>query len=266
MNIALTNFTPDTQIHITNFEDVKKEITEISNTYKDIVLTDENEKEIKEIRAKLNKVKKAIDDRRKEKEKELKAIYEPLKKESDELIAIIDIAEKNIAKQLDEKKAKEQELKAVEILEYWNSKESKYKDSINYDLAFNPSWLNKTYEMKKVKEDIDHIFSKVEQDMECIEYSVKDEKIRNTVVYVYNMNIDKPNVLSIAMEEFKKLSNKQDKPLSVNTEPVNIEKVTPAEKDERKYFEFKIFATMEEAIKVKQFINSLGLKVERVDK
>lgn len=256
MEVAVTNYKPEVEVHITNFDEVKNEIVEISNKYKDIVVTDENEKDAKDIRAKLNKLKKAIDDRRKEKEKELKAVYEPLKREADELISIIDIAEKNIANQINSKK----ELKANEILKYWESKKSKYKDDIDYDKFFNESWLNKTYDMKKVQQDIDHIFTKVEQDINCIEFSLTDKEIINTIKYIYFSNIEKPTALTIAMEEAKKITEKKEQ--EVKEIEVN-ETITKVVDEPRNYVSFKICANRTELLKIKEYINSLGIKVER---
>lgn len=256
MEVAVTNYKPEVEVHITNFDEVKNEIVEISNKYKDIVVTDENEKDAKDIRAKLNKLKKAIDDRRKEKEKELKAVYEPLKREADELISIIDIAEKNIANQINSKK----ELKANEILKYLESKKSKYKDDIDYDKFFNESWLNKTYDMKKVQQDIDHIFTKVEQDINCIEFSLTDKEIINTIKYIYFSNIEKPTALTIAMEEAKKITEKKEQ--EVKEIEVN-ETITKVVDEPRNYVSFKICANRTELLKIKEYINSLGIKVER---
>lgn len=260
MEVAITNYKPEVEVHITNFDEVKNEIVEISNKYKDIVVTDENEKDAKDIRAKLNKLKKAIDDRRKEKEKELKAVYEPLKREADELISIIDIAEKNIANQINSKTEKEKELKANEILKYWESKKSKYKDDIDYDKFFNESWLNKTYDMKKVQQDIDNIFTKVEQDINCIEFSLTDKEIINTIKYIYFSNIEKPTALTIAMEEAKKITEKKEQ--EVKEIEVN-ETITKVVDEPRNYVSFKICANRTELLKIKEYINSLGIKVER---
>ena len=62
MEIKVSEIQALTPVLITNYEELKKELTEKTDLYKNIVYSEENIKDAKTDRANLNKLEKAIND------------------------------------------------------------------------------------------------------------------------------------------------------------------------------------------------------------
>ncbi len=63
---------------------------------------------------------------------------------------------------------KREQIKAI-----FNAYIGDYKDLIIFDSIFNPRWLNKTYTMKKIEEEINHLVVKTSDDMKSFKRSNK---------------------------------------------------------------------------------------------
>ena len=72
-----------------NFEELKSEISERLTYYKNLVVTEDKIKEAKSDKATLNKLIKAIDERRKEIKKQMLAPYADLESKCKEITALI---------------------------------------------------------------------------------------------------------------------------------------------------------------------------------
>ncbi len=72
-----------------NHEEIKKEVTEKVSYYTNLVYTDEQIKEAKADRAKLNKFANVLDDKRKEIKKQCLAPYNDFEEKIKEIVAVV---------------------------------------------------------------------------------------------------------------------------------------------------------------------------------
>ena len=179
-----------------NYEELKSEIAKAMQDYQNLVVTADSEKDCKETRAKLNKLRTAIETARKDMKKK---INEPLKifeEQVKEVEEPIDTAIGNLDKQLQElvEARKEQKRKDIEVI--WNgiAKKPKY---LTLERVWNDKWLNATYQMKQVTQDINDILKK---DHENTETLAKLPKYAYEAMQYYAQTLDIARAIDLANE------------------------------------------------------------------
>ncbi len=271
MELAITEIKKQ-EICITNFDELEKEITINLKKYDGLVLTDENKIEIKDVKSKLNKLVKAIDRERIDKTKEYN---EPLQKFIEQCNTlkskVLEVSD-TLDKQLKEAEEKEKQEKLEEIIKYFDEKNIEYKELIDFDKIFQEQWLNKTYTMKKVQMDIDHIFARTNQDMGMFEETFKNEQdILKQAKQFYFENIKEPMVSTLTMQkinEIKEFNNKIaefEQKSTKNEQEIkeNIQNVSNCEKVGRV---FKVICSQEELIKLNNFLQENNYNVELIER
>lgn len=255
-----------------NYEDIKKWVTEKSSEYKSIVYTPETITLAKQDRATLNKVSEAINNEKKRIKNELLKPYVDFENKCKELMAIIDDASKTIDKQVKEFEEKEQNAKKEQIKAVFDAYIGDYKDLILFDLIFNPRWLNKTYTMKKIEEEINHLVVKTSDDMKVLKGQINDEVILKQVQAFYFSHIADPDCLSGSLkygmnviESNRKLEElKQQQESKKEVQSPNI--VQPASTQEQlQVIDFRVWVTQEQKMKIRDFLIQNNIKYGKVD-
>lgn len=149
-----------------NFEELKKEITEKAELYKNMVYTDDTIKEAKADKATLNKFIKVLEDKRKDVKKECLQPYEEFEKQIKELVAIVDEPVKLIDSQVKEFEEKKKADKLEKIKEFWES--TTHPDWLTCSKIFDQKWLNATTSMKKLQEAITERLKQICSDMDTL--------------------------------------------------------------------------------------------------
>lgn len=168
-----------------NFEELKTEIQRVADDYATTVYTDEKIIEAKEDRAKLNKLKTALNDERKRREKEFLAPFQLFKDNVNELITIIDRPVALIDEQIKEYEAQKKQAKAAEIKAYFAGVEK--PDFLKIEQIWSDKWLNATASMKSVCGEI-------------------DDKVKTIVSEIATIE-SLPNFAFEALEEYKRTLN-----------------------------------------------------------
>lgn len=255
-----------------NYEDIKKWVTEKSSEYKSIVYTPETITLAKQDRATLNKVSEAINNEKKRIKNELLKPYVDFENKCKELMAIVDDASKTIDKQVKEFEEKEQNAKKEQIKAVFDAYIGDYKDLILFDLIFNPRWLNKTYTMKKIEEEINHLVVKTSDDMKVLKGQINDEVILKQVQAFYFSHIADPDCLSGSLkygmnviESNRKLEElKQQQESKKEVQSPNI--VQPAFTQEQlQVIDFRVWVTQEQKMKIRDFLIQNNIKYGKVD-
>lgn len=268
------------EIYITNFDELEKEIITNLKKYEGLVLTEENKSEIKDIKSKLNKLIKAIDRERIDKTKEYNEPLQKFIEQCNILKSKVLEVSGTFDKQLKEAEEKEKQAKLEEIIKYFDENVGEYKELINFDKVFQEQWLNKTYTIKKVQMDIDHIFSKTNMDLATIEGQFKEESIRVQVKDFYFKNINQSSVLSLAIQEGTRLSEsikKITETENLNTkEAVNVtnsiqnvqknESIAGQKSEQLVGRSFKVICNYEKLVKLNDFLVNNGYKFELIEK
>lgn len=271
-----------------NFEELKTELTAKAHDYKVTVYTEDNIKEAKSDRASLNKLKKALNDERIRLEKEYMKPFNTFKNQINEIIGIVDEPIGIIDGQIKDFEQRKKDEKREAIIELWNNKE-KPEFLEAFDL-FNEKWLNSTYTMAKVEEDIDEIIAKTMDDLKTLE-SLPEFGFEAVEEYKRTLS------LSQAIAEGKRLADiqkrkeeherlqkeaeekaKQEAEAAPITEPEPEPEVSqeapveespaeekPAEEPTRAWVGFKALLSKEEARALGEFLTAHNIKIKKID-
>lgn len=138
-----------------NFDELKAELSERLEYYNGLVVTEDTIKDSKAERANLNKLREAIEKRRKEVKKLCMQPYSDFEERVKELVALIDKPILAIDGQLAAFEEKRKEEKRVQIEAVYSDLVSDtIKGIIPLDRIMDPKWLNATVSMKKIEEEI----------------------------------------------------------------------------------------------------------------
>ena len=254
-----------------NYEDIKKWVTEKAKEYKSIVYTEETLTAAKTDRATLNKVAKAINDEKIRIKKEVLKPFEDFENKCKELQGIITDASNSIDVQVKAFEEKEQNEKKVQIKAVFDSYIGDYKDLILFDLIFNPRWLNKTYTMKKIEEEINHLIVKTSDDMKVLEGQINDEIILKQVQAFYFSHIADTDCLSSSFKYGMNVieSNKKLEELKQQQEARKEVKAIPVQQEPRQeelqVIDFRVWVTQEQKMKIRDFLIQNNIKYGKVD-
>jgi len=217
---------------VINYEELKAALSVELEKYKGLVVTENQITEAKSTRAKLNKVKAAIEDRRKELKKEYLKPYEIVEKQAKELVDMIDEASSNIANQIKEFEEKEKEAKKIEIANLWVKLGY---NKITVDKIWNEKWLNKTFALSKIKEEMQAQIDDIEGDLNAIkELCGEDKQKCLTLQSKYLRTLDFQQVLSEynAETEAAKKIIAEEKAVKAEQEPITVVSEEPQEEVE----------------------------------
>lgn len=149
-----------------NFEELKAELAERLNHYNGLIVTEDGIKDAKADRAKLNKLRTAIDTRRKDIKREYLRPYNEFESRVKEITLLIDQPIRAIDSQLADFEERRKEEKKEKVLDL-------YHETIPEDLQgiippqriLNPKWLNATATMAKIQEDLEAWARRVNADL-----------------------------------------------------------------------------------------------------
>ena len=166
----------------------QKELAVSLEKYKGLVVTEDEITKAKATRASLNKVAKMIDERRKELKKEFLKPYEAVEAQTKELVSMINEVNSTIDEQIKEFERQEKFKKTQEISTLWNSFEY---EKVKFSQIFRDEWLNKTYSMKKIEEDMKAFIETVESGLKTIDSLIKDVNVAETIKAKYLIRLPK---------------------------------------------------------------------------
>lgn len=256
-----------------NYEDIKKWVTEKTAEYKSVVYTPETISLAKQDRATLNKVSDAINTEKKRIKNELLKPYVDFENKCKELMAIVDDASKTIDKQVKEFEEKEQNEKKEQIKNVFNAYIGDFKDLIDFEKIFNPRWLNKTFTMKKIEEEINHLIVKTHDDLLVIDNQIKDENVNKSVKSYYFSNINNSSVLGDSLQEgmkiventkrIEELQKQQDAKKEENASNIKQDASVKVTEDKLQ-IDFRVIATREQFEKLRDFLIENKIDFRRI--
>ena len=222
---------------ISNIQKVKEDVNKEIEPYKNYKVEDETVvDDAKDVRQKLNKIKKLIDDEKKRIKNNFMAPYLEIEKDIKEIIGSITSASSHIDKQIKQYEALWKSDKRKEIEEFF---ESLNFNLVTLDQLFEPSWLNKTTSEKKWKSELKEKIYDIKTDIDdlgeyCLGRYEDGAHTELTVEYLNNgFNKEK------AIERY-------DYKLTFSQE----EGIAPKIKEQDKYFVYEVFIDNEEDAQV----------------
>ena len=151
-----------------NFVEIKKELAGNLEKYQNMVVTEDAIKDAKAYRAKLNKLKEAIEKKRKEIKAECLAPYNAFEKQVKEIVSMIEAPMLAIDGQIKEFEAARKAEKMEEIGAYYKANAADIIDLVPFERIFDPKWLNATASMKSIEEEIDKTVTRISGDITII--------------------------------------------------------------------------------------------------
>lgn len=151
-----------------NFEDLKKALAERMELYRGLVVTEDGIKAAKQDRADLNKLREAIEAKRKEVKKACMAPYTEFEGRVKELVQLVDAPIAAIDGQLKEYEEKRRADKRTEIAAIYEETVGELKGILPFERLWRDEWYNTAWSMKKIREAIVSAEGKVASDLEVL--------------------------------------------------------------------------------------------------
>ena len=168
-----------------NYEQLKEELKANLEKYKGFQVTEENMAESKRIRAKLNNLAKAIDDRKREIKRQYLEPYIVFEAQAKELIGIINEVNSEIDNGIKSNETAEKEAKKQAIFELWREFDFKL---ISLSDIWEEQWLNKGCPLGVVKVSIENKIKEVKANIELLKTLFPNEEDLSNVTVKYLTN------------------------------------------------------------------------------
>lgn len=157
-----------------NYEELKAGLEKSLAKYKNVIYTEETIKEAEDDRAKLNALKKSLNDEKIKIKKEFEVPCKEFENKVKELIELIDQPASEIDKQIKAFEEKTKSKKKEEITTIYEANIGDYEKLIPLEKIYDSRWENKTYKLKDIEKEIKDIVEKANNDIAVIE-SLKSE-------------------------------------------------------------------------------------------
>lgn len=170
-----------------NDEEIETALSAKLEELRTVVYTDDQIKDAKAERAKWNSLKKALNDEWIRVEREFMTPLEDFKGKIKHFCSMIDDTVLLIDKQVKEYEAKKREEKADQISEIWQGLE--HSDWLDLGDIYNDKWLNATYKLEQIKDELETKIATVNIDVKTIE-SLKEFSFEALEEYKRTLNIN----------------------------------------------------------------------------
>lgn len=188
-----------------NKEELEAAVRAKIANYENVVYTDENIKEAKSDRAELNKLLKAIEDRRKQVKKIINEPYAVFEAELKEITALINKPVSLIDQQVKAYEERQKEEKKATIKSIYDESIGNLAQVLPFEKIFDVRYLNQTFKMSVVEEEIKEKITRVRTDLETIDSLESKYKLNAKDVYIKTFDLSK------AMAENKRLADLEEK-------------------------------------------------------
>lgn len=249
-----------------NFDELKKELKTGLGKYQNLLVTEDSIKSAKGDKATLNKLRTAIEDRRKEVKKACLLPYDAFEIKVKEIVGMIDepiIAIDSQIKKFDEIKADE---KLKEIFEIYETNIGVLKAVIPFEKLNNPRWLNATYLIKDIQKELITQISQINKDLVVID--ALDLAYRAMIKDKYLQCLE----LSTALAEKSRLEEQQKALGEIEAEQKQskeiveevVEEVAEINTEEAlEEINFKVWVTQKQKSDLKKFLIENNIKIGR---
>lgn len=277
-----------------NFQELKTELTNRLEKYKNVVYTEDQTKEAKADKANLNRLKTAFEDKRKEVKAKCLEPYESFELKMKELTSLIEKPILQIDSGIKKFEEKQKTEKKDSLKGFYAEYIGNLKDLVPFEKLFNEKMLNATVKVSDSQKEILNKIEQINRDLVVItelksafELQVKDFYLRS---------FDLSGALSEGkrLEEQKKKQDEYEAKRQTvlkaiedakrQAEPIMVAKpvfippqeavTTPEDKKEAisvmvetpqiETVDFRVHATMEQFLSLKQFLLNNQIKFERI--
>lgn len=177
-----------------NFSEIKADLQNMMSAYTSLEITEEGTKEAKSDLATLRKIRKAVDDKRKDVKKSFMLPYTEFENEVKDLLSVIDEPINMIDGKLKEFEVQRVAAKKEHLMQLYKENIGELEEYLPYPSVENPKWTNATYSDKDIIFDISQAKTKVKSDLDGI--AALNSEIHEELLKVYKAS---GNMLSAAI-------------------------------------------------------------------
>lgn len=151
-----------------NFDQLKDQLRSSLELYTGMVVTEDGIKDAKEDRARLNKLREALETKRKEIKKQCMAPYTDFEAKVKELVYLVDQPIGAIDGQLRAFEERRRADKRAEVMAVYEESVCELRELIPFERVWQDGWYNKGATMKKIKEELESAMKKASSDLEVL--------------------------------------------------------------------------------------------------
>lgn len=248
-----------------NIEEVKDHVRTVVARYAGLVYDEDQMKLAKQDKAELNRLKKHLDECRKRTQAEYMAPFNEFKAEVDALIASVNDAVTGISAQLDAAEDHRKELKRGQIA--WMFDRLTFPEFVTLDMIFNKRWLNATYAINTIQEDMETLKAKILAEWQMCEHLPNWRSAVKT--YEKTLSLEAAMTKSRELEEAKQAleaaqkDDEAEKPAESVPVQGSIAKRPDEAVSERKWVAVDLYMTCDEAKALGHYLKTNGITYRR---
>ena len=255
-----------------NYEELKTELSQKLEDYKGLVYTEEQIKEAKADRAKLNALATAIDSKRKEIKRQCLQPYEAFEAQIKDLLALIKEPVTLIDTQIkdfEEEKKKKKLEEVKELFEKLKTEAGEELEFVDFEQIFEDKFLNASISLKMVETVISNKFNSIKCNLKTIA-DLKEYSFEATEVYKDTLNINEAlekarYMVEIAKKKAEEERKEQEKEEEVKEVAPDLQEAEePATDVKREWTEFEAYLSTEEAKMLASWLKLNNIKIRRV--
>lgn len=187
-----------------NFDELKTELADSLNKYSSLVVSEDGIKEAKADRAKLNRLKTIIEDKRKAMKNLCLAPYQTFEAQCKELVALVEQPIRSIDGQISVFDQKLQDEKWNSISDYYASVVGDLAELVPLEKIVSPKWKNKTESLESINNGIGDTLDRIRTELELLDSSCPDEfAVQVKEAYLQNYSINEARAKFKSLEETK---------------------------------------------------------------
>lgn len=265
-----------------NFDELKQEISNRVEMYRNMVYSEEQVKQAKDDRAHLNKFVKALSDERIKVKKQCLQPYEAFEAKVKELERIVQEPIALIDEQVKGYEEKKKQEKLQKIKEFWS--EQTQPTFLKFEQIYSPKWLNASVSMKSIQDEITARLEQITNDLITLE-NLPEFGFEAVEVYKTTLDVNKAINEAHRMSEIAKAKAAREAEqarLAAEAQQHPASRIGQAiESIERQAFEnsinppveavpakqwisFKALLSVEDATALKRFFNAQGIQFEAI--
>lgn len=253
-----------------NFEELKADLAPRLGIYKNLLVTPDTIKEAKDDKAKLNKLRAAIEDKRKEIKKACMTPYEAFEVQCKEIVRMIDEPIKSIDEQIKTFEEQERKAKYERLEAYFMDCVADVDISIAFDRVLNPKWANKGMKEATLQQEICDRVIMIQKDFGELTRLYADSPHLTAVLGCYMQDYDKSAALAYAATLVQQEAQRAAKQAHSAPEPEEVQVYTEtpqnAVSEPQKLISgtFRVRGTKAQIIALRDFMKQNGIHFEIV--
>lgn len=195
-----------------NGEEVKAWLSDVMQKYDGLIVTLESIKSAKDDKAKLNKLRTALEERRKEVKRDYLAPYMKFEEKYKEILALIDKPISAIDSQIKALDEQEQDLKYAHLQVCFEDYISAMNVPIdvNFDRILNPKWKNKTMKADTLEKEIRDTLCRIRNDVKELQDYYAESPHFTAIMDCYKQSYDKSCALAYAAALIQQEQRRQE--------------------------------------------------------